>query len=96
MVFVQMITVSAILLVLAILGMAITMLVKKNGKFPETHIGHNRDMRKRKIVCAKTWDRQEQQKALDSLRKKHETLLSDFAEPEELSKPSYKGLHLAD
>jgi len=93
---VQMIAVTAVLLLAGVVGMAITILVKKNGRFPETHIGHNREMRKRKIHCAKTWDRQEQNKVQDSLRKQRETLLADFEEPESTVKSSFKGLHLAD
>jgi len=36
------------------LGLAITILIKKGGKFPETGVGHNPEMRKRGLNCAKT------------------------------------------
>ena len=37
--------------------LAITIIVKKNGKFPNIHIGGNREMRKRGIRCAQSQDR---------------------------------------
>ena len=51
----------SILLVIALAGLGITMLVKKNGKFPETHIGKNKAMKERGIHCANTTDRLERQ-----------------------------------
>lgn len=33
--------------------MAIRIILQKNGKFPETEIGRNKEMRKRGIICAK-------------------------------------------
>lgn len=33
--------------------LGIRMLILKNGKFPETEVGHNKEMRKRGIICAK-------------------------------------------
>lgn len=51
----------AILLGLALVGLGITMLIKKNGKFPETHIGKNKAMKDRGIHCANTTDRLERQ-----------------------------------
>lgn len=37
--------------------MAIRILLKKNGHFPNIHIGGNRDMARRGIFCATTQDR---------------------------------------
>ncbi len=51
----------SILLGIALAGLGITMLVKKNGKFPETHIGKNKAMKERGIHCANTTDRLERQ-----------------------------------
>ena len=48
-----------ILLGLALVGLGLTMLIKKNGKFPETHIGKNKAMKERGIHCANTTDRLE-------------------------------------
>jgi hypothetical protein len=54
--------VALALLGLGFAGMGIRILLKKSGQFPKTHVGHNKEMRKRGIVCVKTWDKQEQQK----------------------------------
>ena len=45
-----------ILLGIALIGLGITMLIKKNGKFPETQIGKNKAMKDRGIHCANTTD----------------------------------------
>jgi len=54
--------VTAILLLAAVAGMAITIIVKPGGKFPDGEISHNKSLRKQGIVCAKeeelrTWGR---------------------------------------
>ena len=70
MLILKLIGLSVALLALAMMGLGITMLIKRNGKFPETHVGHNKEMRKRKIYCAKTFDRMEQNKVRKELRRK--------------------------
>jgi hypothetical protein len=40
-----------------VLGLGVQTFFSKKKKFPETHIGHNREMRKRKIYCAQTEQR---------------------------------------
>lgn len=52
----KLIIISVVLVALALAGMAITILVKPKGKFPETHVGHNKEMRKRGITCAQSTD----------------------------------------
>ena len=54
--------ITFILLGIALVGLGITILIKKNGTFPETHIGKNKEMKKRGIYCANTTDRMERQK----------------------------------
>lgn len=49
---------AVLLLTLILVGMAIFLLCfnvifRKDGKFPETEVGHNKEMRKRGILCAK-------------------------------------------
>ena len=44
---------SVLLLLLGVAGMAVTILLKKDGRFPDGEIGHNRELRRRGIVCAK-------------------------------------------
>jgi hypothetical protein len=47
---------SVVLVAIALAGMAITILVKPKGRFPDTHVGHNKEMRKRGITCAQNSD----------------------------------------
>ena len=51
--------IALILVGLSLLGLAVGMLLKKNGSFPETHIGRNKAMKQRGITCANTTDRLE-------------------------------------
>jgi len=53
---IKLVIISAVLVALALAGMAITILVKPEGRFPDTHVGHNREMRKRGITCAQNTD----------------------------------------
>ncbi len=62
------ITIALVALVFAALGIRI--LIEKNGKFPHTHIGGNKEMIKRGIYCAQTWDKTEQKKVKKLLLKK--------------------------
>ena len=48
--------ISAILIGLALAGLAISILLKPGGQFPDTHVGHNKEMRKRGITCARHTD----------------------------------------
>lgn len=47
---------------IAFLGLAIQILFKKGGKFPNTHVGGNPYLQKQGISCAKTQDKIEQAK----------------------------------
>ncbi len=51
------------LMALGLAGMAIKILVKKGGKFPNTHISGNRYLKRQGIYCSQTQDRLEQRKA---------------------------------
>jgi len=52
----KLLIISAILIGLALVAMAVTILLKPKGEFPETHVGHNKEMRKRGIGCARSTD----------------------------------------
>ncbi len=52
----KLLIISAILIGLSLAGMAITILLKPKGRFPDTHVGHNKEMRKRGISCARNTD----------------------------------------
>ncbi len=67
--------ITIFLLAISFAGFAITILIKKNGKFPELHIGKNEDLKKRGIGCATSQDKIEQAKAKKSLHFKQLTLL---------------------
>jgi len=51
--FIKLILLSTGIIVLSLLGLSLNMLLKKDGKFPVTSIGKNKEMRKRGITCAK-------------------------------------------
>lgn len=56
--YVFLITAGLVALIMLFLGTR--MLLKRNGTFPQTRIGHNRVMRGKKIYCPRTMDRMEQ------------------------------------
>ena len=66
----KLIGVTFAFLALAFLGLGIRILFKKNGSFPEHRVGHNKEMRKRKIYCVKTQDKIEQNKIKKEQREK--------------------------
>lgn len=59
--FIAIFIIVVILLGLSLIGLGIGMLLKKGGKFPETHIGKSKAMKDRGITCANTTDRQERE-----------------------------------
>ncbi len=54
--FLKLLILSAIFLTVAAAGLGIRMLLKIQGKFPETHISRNPAMRKKGITCAQQTD----------------------------------------
>lgn len=60
-VFFKMLLVVIALIAIAFLGLGITMLIKKGGKFPNLHIGQNKEMKKRGITCANSTEKRERQ-----------------------------------
>ena len=50
----------ALLLLAAVALLSVSILLKKNGKFPNIHVGSNPAMRKRGIGCVESQDRQAQ------------------------------------
>lgn len=49
----KVILLAILLLALGVAGMAVTILFKKDGKFPDGEISHNKELRRQGIVCAK-------------------------------------------
>lgn len=51
--FIKLLLPAILIIAVAFVFLAIRMLVRKNGKFPETEVGRNKEMRKLGIQCAK-------------------------------------------
>lgn len=54
--FIKLLIISALILLLVFALLGIRMLIKPGGRFPETHVGHNKDMKKLGIRCAQHQD----------------------------------------
>ena len=53
----KLIILSIIVLGIGILGMCFNIIFRKNGKFPDSEIEHNKELRKRGIICASEMER---------------------------------------
>lgn len=69
---------TTILLTLAIIGIAFIglafNLIFRKKDFPETHISHNKEMKKRGIICVKAMDAIEQKKVWKKSTNKYSNL----------------------
>lgn len=54
--FIKLLVISILFLGLALLGMSLGILLKPGGRFPETHVGRNKEMRKLGIKCSRHVD----------------------------------------
>jgi len=54
--FIKLLIISALFLGVAVAGLGIRILLKPGGRFPETHVGRNKEMRKLGISCAQKTD----------------------------------------
>ena len=50
---IKILLISIVLIGVGMLGMSLSILVKKNGKFPAYRVGHNKNMKKLGITCVK-------------------------------------------
>lgn len=50
--FLKLLLVTSVLLIISFAGLAISMLIKKNGMFPNTHISQNKALKSKGITCA--------------------------------------------
>ena len=57
---IKVILLAVALVSIALLGLATQILLKKGGKFPNTHVGGNKYLKKQGIACAQTQDKIEQ------------------------------------
>ncbi len=51
--FLKLLLPAILIVAVALFFLGIRMLIRKNGKFPETEVGRNKEMRKLGIHCAK-------------------------------------------
>ena len=59
---IKIILLAIALVSIAMLGLATQILLKKGGKFPNTHVGGNKHLKKQGIACAQTQDKIERAK----------------------------------
>jgi len=64
----KVILLAVMIMVLVVIGLALQILFKKGGKFPNTHIGSNKYMKDNGVTCAQTYDKIEQAKTRNELR----------------------------
>jgi hypothetical protein len=72
---VKVLLLSAIILAISFVGFAISILIRKNGRFPELHIGRNAELKKRGISCATSQHKMEQDKVKKAMQFKKLSLL---------------------
>jgi hypothetical protein len=54
--FLKLLIISGFLLILAFAFLDMRILLKPKGRFPDTHISHNKEMQKRGITCVQEAD----------------------------------------
>jgi hypothetical protein len=59
---------AVVVMVLVVVGLAIQILFRKGGKFPNTHIGSNKYTKANGVACAQSFIKIEQAKARKELR----------------------------
>ncbi|HNQ38586.1 MAG TPA: hypothetical protein P5086_04425 [Prolixibacteraceae bacterium] len=69
--FLNILILAIVLVALAFAGLGITILLKKGGKFPNTHVSGNKYLRQKGIYCAQTQDKLEQKKAREEFNFKN-------------------------
>ncbi|HOY51357.1 MAG TPA: hypothetical protein PLX49_06300 [Prolixibacteraceae bacterium] len=69
--FLSILILAIVLVALAFAGLGITILLKKGGKFPNTHVSGNKYLRQKGIYCAQTQDKLEQKKAREEFNFKN-------------------------
>lgn len=59
----KVILMAVALVSVAMFGLAIRILLKKGGQFPNTHVSGNKYLKEQGISCVRSYDRMEQNKA---------------------------------
>ena len=60
--FFQIFIIAVMLVAICFAGLAIKVILSRNGRFPNIHIGSNRALKERGITCAQAYDKAEQAK----------------------------------
>jgi hypothetical protein len=68
MVIIKILILTIVIIALVFLALATRILLKKKGKFPDTHIGSNQYLKSQGITCATTYDKIEQAKVKREMR----------------------------
>ena len=68
--FIVILGLAIILMAVAFAGLAIRILVKRGGRFPNTHVSGNKYLRSKGISCAQTFDRIEQARSRQEINLK--------------------------
>ena len=50
--FIKLLIISLIFVFISLVFLGIRILLKSHGRFPDTHVGHNKEMKKLGITCA--------------------------------------------
>ena len=69
--FLSILILAIVLVALAFAGLGITILLKKGGKFPNTHVSGNKYLRQKGIYCVQTQDKLDQKKAREEFNFKN-------------------------
>ncbi|HZL11818.1 MAG TPA: hypothetical protein VFC65_17690 [Prolixibacteraceae bacterium] len=64
----KVILLAVVIMVFVVAALATTILLKKGGEFPNTHIGSNKYLKSRGISCAQTYDKIEQARVKKEFR----------------------------
>jgi hypothetical protein len=54
--FLKLLIISSLFVLVSLAGLGLRILLKKNGRFPETHVSRNKEMQKRGLSCAQKTD----------------------------------------
>ena len=69
--FLSVLVTTVVLLAFAFLGLAIRIVIKKGGRFPNTHVSGNKHLRSKGIYCVQQYDRMEQEKVKKEMKYKN-------------------------
>jgi hypothetical protein len=81
---VKVLLLSVVIMAIAFVGLAVKILFKKGGKFPNTHISGNKYLRAKGVTCIQTYDKLEQSKGKKILSFKGLTLSRPDNGPKDL------------